>query len=198
MKLILASSSPRRQKLLQRLNLPFNIILPNVNESALAKDRSPEKYCISLAEMKASNISQHYPNSMIIGADTIVVLDDQILGKPDNRIQAEAMLKTLSGKTHHVYTGVCLKWAEIKMHHLFAEISMVTFRELDERDIQYYIATCPPYDKAGSYGIQDWSTIFVERISGCYDNVVGFPLSRFYQELKKLGINLLDTISETP
>ena len=198
MKLILASSSPRRQELLQRLNITFDIIRPNVNESALAKSSNPEKHCISLAEMKACKISQYYPNYMIIGADTIVVLNDQILEKPDDRIQAETMLKTLSGKTHHVYTGVCLKWDEKKMHHLFVEISKVTFRKLDERDIQHYIATCPPYDKAGSYGIQDWSAIFVEKISGCYDNVVGFPLSRFYQELKKLGINLLDTISEIP
>jgi len=118
------------------------------------------------------------------------------MGKPDDKAQAQKMLESLSGRTHHVYTGVCLKWAERNIHHLFAEITTVTFRELSEADINHYIESCPPYDKAGSYGIQDWSAVFVQEIKGCYDNVVGFPISRFYQELKKLGINLLDSLSE--
>ena len=196
MKFILASSSPRRQELLLRLQTPFDIILPDVDESIIPPDGSPETYCTALAEIKANDISQHYPNNLVIGSDTIVVLDDQIMGKPDDKAQAQNMLETLSGKTHHVYTGVCLKWAERNIHHLFAEITTVTFRELSEADINHYIESCPPYDKAGSYGIQDWSAVFVKEIKGCYDNVVGFPISRFYQELKKLGINLLDSLSE--
>ena len=197
MKFILASSSPRRQELLLRLQTPFDIILPNVDESMIAPDGNPETYCTLLAELKANDISQHYPDMLVIGADTIVVLDDLILGKPDDKAQAQEMLETLSGKTHHVYTGVCLKWAKKNIHHLFVEITMVTFRELELSDISYYIESCPPYDKAGAYGIQDWSAVFVKGIKGCYDNVVGFPISRFYQELRKLGINLLDTISES-
>ena len=197
MKFILASSSPRRQELLLRLQTPFDIILPNVDESMIAPDGNPETYCTSLAELKANDISQHYPDMLVIGADTIVVLDDLILGKPDDKAQAQEMLETLSGKTHHVYTGVCLKWAKKNIHHLFVEITMVTFRELELSDISHYIESCPPYDKAGAYGIQDWSAVFVKGINGCYDNVVGFPISRFYQELRKLGINLLDTISES-
>ena len=196
MKFILASSSPRRRELLLRLQTPFDIILPDVDESIIPPDGSPETYCTALAELKANDISQHYPNNLVIGSDTIVVLDDQIMGKPDDKAQAQNMLETLSGKTHHVYTGVCLKWAERNIHHLFAEITTVTFRELSEADINHYIESCPPYDKAGSYGIQDWSAVFVKEIKGCYDNVVGFPISRFYQELKKLGINLLDSLSE--
>ena len=196
MKFILASSSPRRQELLLRLQTPFDIILPDVDESIIAPDGSPETYCTALAELKANDISQHYPNNLVIGSDTIVVLDDQIMGKPDDKSQAQKMLKSLSGRTHHVYTGVCLKWADKNIHHLFAEVTMVTFWELKERDINHYIESCPPYDKAGSYGIQDWSAVFVQEIKGCYDNVVGFPISRFYQELKKLGINLLDSLSE--
>ena len=197
MKFILASSSPRRRDLLLSLQTPFDIILPNVDESMIAPVGSPETYCTSLAELKANDISQHYPDMLVVGADTIVVLDDLILGKPDDKVQAQEMLETLSGKTHHVYTGVCLKWAKNNIHHLFAEITTVTFWDLDEKDIAYYIEVCSPYDKAGAYGIQEWSTVFVKEIKGCYDNVVGFPLSRFYQELKKLGINLLDTISES-
>ena len=196
MKFILASSSPRRRELLLRLQTPFDIILPDVDESIIPPDGSPETYCTALAELKANDISQHYPNNLVIGSDTIVVLDDQIMGKPDDKAQAQKMLESLSGRTHHVYTGVCLKWAERNIHHLFAEITMVTFRELEERDINHYIESSPPYDKAGSYGIQDWSAVFVQEIKGCYDNVVGFPISRFYQELKKLGINLLDSLSE--
>ena len=197
MKIILASSSPRRRALLLRLQAPFDIILPDVDESIIVSDGNPETYCTSLAELKANDVSQHYPDMLVVGADTIVVLDDLILGKPDDKAQAQEMLETLSGKTHHVYTGVCLKWTEKNIHHLFAEISMVTFRELEQADISHYIESCPPYDKAGAYGIQDWSAVFVKGIKGCYDNVVGFPISRFYQELRKLGINLLDTISES-
>ena len=197
MKFILASSSPRRRDLLLRLQTPFDIILPDVDESMIAPHGSPETYCTSLAELKANDISQHYPDMLVVGADTIVVLDDLILGKPDDKAQAQEMLEILSGKTHHVYTGICLKWAKNNIHHLFAEITMVTFRELEQADISHYIEICPPYDKAGAYGIQDWSAVFVKEIRGCYDNVVGFPISRFYQELKKLEINLLDTISES-
>ena len=197
MKFILASSSPRRRELLLRLQTPFDIILPDVDESIIPPDGSPETYCTALAELKANDISQHYPNNLVIGSDTIVVLDNNIMGKPEDKAMAQNMLETLSGKTHHVYTGVCLKWAAKNIHHLFAEITMVTFRELSEADINHYIESCPPYDKAGSYGIQDWSAIFVKEIKGCYDNVVGFPISRFYEELKKLGINLLDSLSES-
>jgi len=197
MKFILASSSPRRRELLLRLQTPFDIILPDVDESVIPPEGSPETYCTALAELKANDISQHYPNNLVIGSDTIVVLDNNIMGKPEDKTMAQNMLKTLSGKTHHVYTGVCLKWADKNIHHLFAEITMVTFRELSEADINHYIESCPPYDKAGSYGIQDWSAVFVKEIKGCYDNVVGFPISRFYEELKKLGINLLDSLSES-
>ena len=197
MKFILASSSPRRRELLLRLQTPFDIILPDVDESIIPPDGSPETYCTALAELKANDISQHYPNNLVIGSDTIVVLDNNIMGKPEDKTMAQNMLEKLSGKTHHVYTGVCLKWADKNIHHLFAEITMVTFRELSEADINHYIESCPPYDKAGSYGIQDWSAVFVKEIKGCYDNVVGFPISRFYEELKKLGINLLDSLSES-
>ena len=198
MKFILASSSPRRQNLLQRLQTPFDVKFPNVDESIILSDGNPEIYCTALAELKAIDISQYYPDELVIGADTIVVLDDEIFGKPDDKATAEHMIKTLSGETHQVYTGVCLKWKGKNIHHFFAEITSVTFRVLDEKDITHYIETCSPYDKAGSYGIQDLSAIFVKKIQGCYDNVVGFPLSRFYHELKNLGINLLDSNSDSP
>ena len=198
MKIILASSSPRRKEILERLEYPFDTILPDVDESILNSGGNTEEYCITLAKMKANDISQNYPHALVVAADTIVNLEDQILNKPNDSAQAENMLSILSGKTHQVYTGVGLRCRENNIQHTFAEITMVTFRKLDKQDILHYIETYPPYDKAGSYGIQDWSAVFVKNIQGCYDNVVGFPLSRFYQELKKLGINLLDSISESP
>ena len=140
MKFILASSSPRRRELLLRLHIPFDIILPDVDESIIPADGSPETYCTTLAELKANDISQHYPNNLVIGSDTIVVLDNDIMGKPKDKTMAQNMLEKLSGKTHHVYTGVCLKWADKNIHHLFAEITMVTFRELSEEDINHYLS----------------------------------------------------------
>ncbi|SVD63412.1 uncharacterized protein METZ01_LOCUS416266, partial [marine metagenome] len=142
--MILASSSPRRKELLKRLDYPFDIILPDVDESILKPNNNPEKYCISLAEMKTNNVSQNYPHSLVIGADTIVFLDDQILNKPNNFDQAENMLSLLSGKTHQVYTGVSLKWIENNIQHTFAEITTVTFRELNKQEILHYIETYPP------------------------------------------------------
>ena len=196
MKFILASSSPRRRDLFIRLQIPFDIIHPKIDESMTTLDKIPETYCTSLAELKANDISQYFPADLVIGADTIVVLNDQILEKPNDKEHAHYMLKILSGKTHKVYTGVCLKYPERNIHHLFAEVTMVTFRKLIYSEISHYIKICQPFDKAGSYGIQDWSAIFVKEIRGCYDNVVGFPISRFYQELIKLGINLLESNSE--
>ena len=197
MKMILASSSPRRKKLLQRLDYPFDIIIPDVDETILELENNPKQYCSYLAEMKTNDICQNYPHALVIGADTIVVLENKILNKPNDYFHAENMLEKLSGKTHQVYTGVSLKWMGNNIQHTFSERTIVTFRKLNKQDILHYIDTCPPYDKAGSYGIQDWSSVFVKNIKGCYDNVVGFPLSRFYLELQKLGINLLDSISDS-
>ena len=193
MKFILASSSPRRQMLLKRLNISFDIMPPDIDETIIIPDGNPEKYCIDLAKLKANDISPHYPNKVIIGADTIVVIGDEILCKPENKTSAKYMLNKLNNSIHQVYTGVSIIWDENKIYHSFAEITSVTFRNLKDEEIDYYIQSFPPLDKAGAYGIQDWSAIFVKEIKGCYDNVVGFPISRFYQELKKIGINLLDS-----
>tara|TARA_Y100000590_G_scaffold457017_1_gene608746 strand:- start:994 stop:1581 length:588 start_codon:yes stop_codon:yes gene_type:complete len=195
MKLILASSSPRRKVLLKRLDYPFEIIHPKVKESTLSTDINPKKYCATLAKMKATYISYNNPNALVIGADTIVVIKNQILNKPIDNKQAEHMLTILSNNTHQVYTSIYLKGIVKNIQHSFTEITHVTFHPLEKKEILSYIKNYCPYDKAGAYGIQDRSSIFVKEIKGCYDNVVGFPISRFHFELKKLGINLLDTIS---
>mgnify|MGYP001311340413 CR=1 FL=1 len=192
MRIILASGSPRRKKLLKQLNCNFNIIIPSVDESLIKTDIKPEEYCTNLATKKAHEISQNNPNALIIGADTIVTLENEILEKPNNKLDAINMLSFLSSKTHKVLTGVCLIWPIKKIKHVFFETTFVSFKALDKREIEYYVNNYTPYDKAGSYGIQDWSAIFVNEIKGCYNNVVGFPLSRFYIELKNLNINLLE------
>ena len=195
MKIILASKSPRRKEILSRLNIPFIVVESNIKEDEYNKSESPMNYCQRLAEMKAAHVSKKFPENIIIGADTIVLLNNQVLGKPNSEKDAINMLEELSGNTHKVLTGVSIKKGTF-IDHTFYSSTNVSFFKLEKSDIINYVHNYNPYDKAGSYGIQDFSGIFVKKISGCYDNIVGFPLSRFYQELKKLGINLLDSISE--
>ncbi len=190
MKLILASQSPRRKQLLERLGIPFGIIVPNVDESQFQYGNSPEEYAQELSELKCGHVSVQYPNSLVIGSDTIVVLGNRILEKPSDMQDAKSMLKMLSGNTHTVISAVNFRCDTKNINHTFNEQTQVTFREIPDEYVTTYINSSSPYDKAGSYGIQDWSAIFVEKINGCYDNVVGFPLSRFVFELGKFGIKI--------
>ena len=189
MKIVLASSSPRRKEILSRLKIPFivdykNVIEPTYNSS----DISPINYCKKLSRVKAKSIAPKYNDTLIIGADTIVLLNKDVLGKPSNKKEAYKTLMHLSGKTHKVITGVTIIYNNII--HTFSEITLVKFFKLEKSEILKYINTDCPYDKAGSYGIQDYSAIFVKEINGSYDNVVGFPLSRFNNELKKINLTL--------
>ena len=193
MKIILASKSPRRETILSRLNHPFEIIDPNLDESILSTSIIPTEYCKILAKFKAQKVGKQYPEALTIGSDTIVVIKNNILNKPKDKLDAQKMLKMLCGHTHLVITGVCLYFKQKNISYCFSETTKVTFRKINKQEILHYIKYFKPYDKSGAYGIQDWSAIFVKKIDGCYDNVVGFPLSRFYYELKKNGINLLDS-----
>ena len=150
----------------------------------------PVEYAQKLALLKANDISREHTKYLVVGADTIVVLNGRVMGKPKNKDDAINMLKTLSGNTHQVITAVSIQCAHSRINHNFHENTEVTFRQVPLEYIYTYTNSPSPYDKAGSYGIQDWSAIFVEKINGCYDNVVGFPLSKFVFELKKIGINL--------
>jgi septum formation protein len=123
---------------------------------------------------------------LVIGADTIVVFNNKILGKPSNKEEGTEMLSRLSGKTHTVITGVCLELKDQKIYEIFSEETRVTFQHLSKNEIQNYIETYNPLDKAGSYGIQDWFSVCVKKVNGCYYNVVGFPLSAFYQKYKAI------------
>jgi len=190
MRIILASTSPRRRKLLILLGIPFDIIPPDVDESIYISNGDPIDYCCDLSKLKAENVGQHNPSDLVIGADTIVVLKNEILEKPADRTEAEEMLEKLSGQTHHVYTGVSILNINESINITFYERTEVIFEKLAKEDIQFYIDNFPPYDKAGSYGIQDWSAVFIKEINGCFNNVVGFPLSKFFKTLRALKVDV--------
>ncbi len=187
-KIVLASQSPRRKKLLEQIELDFDIVISNVEED-ISGDFSPAHICCSIALDKARDVAEHLTEpSIVIGADTIVVLKNRVLGKPNSEQEAVEMLSALSGNSHFVYTGLAFIDTVNKTETTVYEATEVTFRELSDLEIAYYIETGSPMDKAGAYGIQDdFGAVFVSRIEGCYYNVVGLPLQLFFSELMKFN-----------
>lgn len=184
---ILASGSPRREALLRKLDLPFEVVPSSVSEDH-GEASNPEELVQQLALMKARDVAGRFPDRVVIGADTVVVLGEIIIGKPADKDEARGILRSLSGKKHTVFTGVALVKNVEEEEHIFYERTDVTFFPLEDEMIDYYVGTFRPLDKAGAYGIQDWSACFVEKIEGCYNNVVGFPLARFVQLLKTSAV----------
>lgn len=183
-KIILASQSPRRKQLLSLFYDSFEIIPSHINED-IPYNGNPKEYASQLAESKAFEIAKKNVDALVIGADTIVVLNNEILGKPNDEADAFRILSLLSGATHSVFTGVSLQIHQ-KQSITFCSETKVTFRELEKNEILNYIKTGSPMDKAGSYGIQDdWGATFVESIHGDYYTVVGFPLHQFYLHIKQ-------------
>jgi len=182
---ILASASPRRKQLLTQIDLEFSISPSTVHED-FSINLPPREFVEHYAKLKALDVAKHHPNQLVIGADTIVVLNDNILGKPATEAESFEMLSSLSGNTHTVITGVSLQCLVGDINVTFTENTSVTFRNLSDQEINYYIKNYHPLDKAGSYGIQDWFAVCVKKIDGCFYNVMGFPLSAFYQEYKKI------------
>lgn len=181
-KFILASSSPRRLKLLQQIGINPEVIHPVVNEAEV-KTRNAVDRVVALSQLKADAVADKVDEGIIIGADSAVVIDDTILGKPSNSEEARSMLRKLSGKLHKVVTAFCLRNASNGQTVTELEETNVIFRRLTEEEIHAYILKEKPFDKAGSYGIQDSGALFVDRIEGCYNNIVGFPLTRFYKTI---------------
>jgi len=193
---ILASQSPRRKILLKQIGLKFRVIPSHVSE-VLSPNQSPRDNAKRIAIDKASEVASRLRRGVVIGADTIVVLDHHVLGKPISKDDAKRMLKLLSGREHSVYTGFALIDVESKKHLAGVEETKVRFRKLDEKEIVSYIDSGSPMDKAGSYGIQDdFGAVFVEKVNGCFYNVVGFPLARFYSTLQRF-ITYLELQSKT-
>ena len=182
-KLILASNSPRRKELLAGLDIPFEVhVLQGVDES-YPESLSSEQVAEFIATQKAKAYEVN-PDEILITADTVVVVDDEILGKPVDEEDAKDMLRKISGKSHHVITGVCLKGYDKQKS--FSVDTEVTFKVLQDAEIDYYIKHYRPFDKAGAYGIQEWiGYIGVTSIQGSYFNVVGLPVQRIYNELSR-------------
>lgn len=180
-KVLLASKSPRRRELLKMLDVEFEIVEADVEES-FPTTLKAEEVPVYLAKKKATALSEIPKNSVLLTSDTIVVLDEEIIGKPTDRADAFRMLTALSGRAHRVITGVCLKSSTHEI--AFADITEVHFRELSESEINYYLDHYKPYDKAGSYGIQEWiGAVAIDRINGCFYNVMGLPVRRVYEAL---------------
>lgn len=182
LKIILASQSPRRKELLSSLELIFESFTKSIDESYPQK-MEPTSVAKFLSEKK-SNEYTIKDNEIIITADTIVIHKNNILNKPNDKMQAARMLRLISGSSNNVMTGVCVRSNNKQIS--FAESTQVTFDALEESEIQFYIEKYNPLDKAGAYGIQDWiGKIGVKNINGCYYNVMGLPIHRLYQELKR-------------
>ena len=186
--IILASGSPRRKQLLEQIDLEFEVVPSQIYED-FSLNLSPTDFVEYYAQEKAKDVANSYPDKWVIGADTIVVFESHILGKPKNEKDSFQMLKRLSGNTHQVITGVSIQNIKQDISDSFHERTNVTFNTLSDNIINYYIETYDPFDKAGSYGIQDWFSVCVNRIDGCFYNVMGFPLSSFYSHF----IDLLET-----
>lgn len=189
-KLILASKSPRRQQLMQMMGIDFELRTKSVEEN-FSPDTPVEEVPKLLAEKKARAFSSEIrANELILTADTVVIFQNEILGKPQDLSEAKQTLQKLSGQTHQVVTGVCLYSQAQSI--TFSDSSLVFFEQLSEGEIDYYLQVAPPMDKAGAYGIQDWiGLIAVKRMEGCYYNVMGLPIARLYQEIKKYFPNIL-------
>jgi septum formation protein len=181
--IVLASKSPRRQELMKALGLDFTIELKEVDES-YPDGLTPSEVAVYISEKKAKAFGSSI-NQITITADTIVALDGEILGKPNDKAHAQEMLRKLAGRKHEVYTGVTI----IKDNQLtsFYDLSEVLCREVSDEEIDYYIDNFKPFDKAGSYGVQDWwGLVVVERIEGSYTNVMGLPTEKLYKALGNL------------
>ena len=184
--LILASTSPRRSYLLRQIGFEFEVRPSHIDEN-LPDTMSPEEHVSILSARKAEEVASHVAQGIILGADTIVVLDDAILNKPNSPDDAVRMLSLLSGRKHEVFTGITLIDVPSHVREQAVEKTEVWFRSLDPEEIRMYVQTGSPMDKAGAYGIQDdYGAVFVEKIHGCFYNVVGLPLSRFHLLYHKL------------
>jgi septum formation protein len=190
MKIILASTSPRRLELLRGLGLKVKVVGSRVKESQFSI-KNPEKLVKTLALTKAQEVARRTKEGLVIGADTIVVLKRKILGKPKDSKEAKSMLGELSGRTHEVLTGLAVIDASSGKTVVDFVRTKVTFRKLSEKEIASYVVADKPFDKAGAYAIQEKAGLFVEKINGCYFNVVGLPLARLAEILKEFNVALV-------
>lgn len=199
MRVVLASASPRRKELLQRAGVAFEV-LPATGEEIITGENPPE-LVMELAFKKAKEVAGKLAAKdggelLILGADTVVTYDGAVLGKPRDEADAVRMLSVLSGSTHSVFTGVALIYQAKGTERVlnFYQETRVTMYPMSPGEIQAYVRSGEPMDKAGAYGIQGRGTVFIEKIAGDYNNVVGLPMARVYQEMKKLGVAISENV----
>jgi septum formation protein len=189
--LYLASTSPRRRALLRGMGLDYRLLRPADAEAELLRQpalrRSPARFARAAAVAKAESAAARVRSGLVIGVDTVVTIDGLILGKPRDRAEARAMLERLSGRTHRVISGLCVLVRPTDRALSGIETTRVTFRDLSPAEVERYVATPEPYDKAGAYGIQERAGAFVRRVSGCYVNVVGLPVGLMLELLERAG-----------
>lgn len=201
MKLILASSSPRRKELLKKITNEFTVIASDFDENTISFQGDVSQYVIELAKAKAMDVLNKIKNEarykkilhedfFIVGCDTVVEIENNILGKPKDNLEAEIMLGKLSGKIHRVYSGIALLNASKNVFKTDYACTEVAFSKLSREEIKHYVASGESLDKAGAYGIQGKAAIFVEEIKGCYYNIVGLPLNKLYKMFLEMGVNL--------
>ncbi len=186
--MILASKSPRRKELLSMLGLDFTVQTADIDET-MDPALTVEQAVAAVCRNKAEAVGRTAPGQLVLAADTVVVVDDRILGKPATEEEAARMLRTLSGRHHRVLTAFCLWRDGVREEHV--EETFLRFRQLSDREISAYIATGSPMDKAGAYGIQDQAAVFAEALEGDYYNVMGLPLCSLVQKLREHGVCVL-------
>ncbi|MFH1802279.1 MAG: nucleoside triphosphate pyrophosphatase [archaeon] len=188
-KLILASTSPRRHALAKEMGLEFRVV-PSKYEEDMTQKMSAKNLAKTLAHGKAQEVANRIKNGIVIGVDTFVVFRGKLLGKPKNKKEAVKMLLSFSDKWQEVYSGVAIIDCKKNKTILDYEVTKVKFRKVNPKEVKIYVDTGEPLDKAGAYGIQGLSSIFIEKVDGCYFNVVGFPVMNIYKNLTKLGVNI--------
>lgn len=188
--IVLASASPRRKEILRNIKINFIEECSDVLEEIDKIKGCPKVKAMELARLKAIDVARNYKDDIVLGADTIVVVDDIIYGKPKNSDDAINMLNKLSGRAHEVITGVAVVNLSMNKQEIFHEVTKVYFHKITDDQIKGYLNTNEPYDKAGAYAIQGMGAIFIEKIEGCFFNVVGLPISKVSLCLNKFGINI--------
>ena len=181
-KIILASQSPRRAEILRMIGVSFKVEPSNIHEEINQKIKQNE-IPINLSKAKAEKISHKYPDKIIIGADTVVVFNKKIFGKPKDKNESKKMLKVLSGNCHEVITGVTIMNEKLGIVKTFSETTKVFVQKIPTKQIEFYVNNYNTLDKAGSYGIQEWFSVWIKKINGCYYNVMGLPVSKLYRYL---------------
>jgi septum formation protein len=191
-KIILASGSPRRKQILEQVGLNFTVEVSDYEEKPIP-GISPFEFVEKLSLEKAKAVAKNHKDAIIIGADTTVVIDNQILGKPKTKEEAKEMLRKLSGNTHLVFTGFTV--IDIRNNKIITKhvITKIKFKNLSDEEIAGYVETGEPMDKAGAYGVQDRGALFVEHIEGDYSNITGLPIVNIFEILKTLGVDTLKT-----